>query len=41
MMGFVIEHHDVFHAHQVGHYPLEHLSFGFQGVKRFTAALQQ
>ena len=30
MVGFVVECHDVFHAHQLGHDPLEHLSFALQ-----------
>ena len=33
MVGLVIEHHDVFHAHEIGHDPLEHLALGFDGIQ--------
>ena len=34
VVRFVIDHEDIFHPHEAGHHPLEHLSLGFhQGVK--------
>ena len=40
MVGFVVQHKDIFHAHQVGHHPLEHLPFGFESVQLFAAPLE-
>ena len=41
-MRFIIQGHDVFHAHQFGQDALEHLAFGFQRIQVFTApALEQ
>ena len=33
VVRLVVEDEDVLHAHQVGHDPLDHLAFGFQGVR--------
>ncbi len=33
VMGLVVEDQDVLHAHEVGHDALDHLAFGFQGVR--------
>ncbi len=41
VVGFVVEHEDVFHAHQVGHDALDHLAFGFQCIEVVAAALKQ
>ena len=41
VMSLVIEHEDVLQAHQAGHHSLDHLSFGFQRVQFFAAALEQ
>ena len=41
MVRLVIEHENVLHAHQVGHDPLQHLAFGFEGVQLVAAPLQQ
>ena len=41
MVRFVIEDKDVFHAHEVGHDPLKHLSLCFKGVQLFTPTLEQ
>jgi hypothetical protein len=32
MVCLVVEYEDALHTHQVGHNPLEHLAFGFQGI---------
>jgi hypothetical protein len=32
-MRLVVHDEDVFHAHKIGHYALEHLPFGFHGVQ--------
>ncbi len=40
MVGFVVEYQDVLQAHQVGHYPLQHLAFGFERIEFFTTPLQ-
>ena len=39
VVRLVVEHEDVLHAHEVGHDPLEHLAFGFQGVQFLARAL--
>ena len=41
VVRLVVEDEDVLHAHEVGHHPLEHLAFGFQGVQLFAAPLKQ
>ena len=41
MVGFVVDDQDVLQAHQIGHDPLDHLAFGFQGVEFLSAALQE
>ena len=42
VVGLVVDGHDVFQAHQVGHDALEHLALGFLGQRGITrAALQQ
>ena len=41
VMRLVVEDEDVLHAHQVGHHPLEHLAFGFEGVQFLAAPLKQ
>ena len=41
-MGLVVDGEDVLHPHQLGHHPLQHLSFGLQRLQRCAiAALQQ
>jgi hypothetical protein len=37
MMGFVVQHDDVFHAHQIGHDAMQHLAFGFQSLHLLAA----
>jgi len=37
VVGLVVDGQDIFHAHQLGHDPLEHLPFGFKGVERLAA----
>jgi hypothetical protein len=39
VVGLVVEHEDVLHAHQVGHDPLEHLAFGLERLQLLAAAL--
>jgi hypothetical protein len=42
MVRLVVEHQDIFHAHEVGHHALEHLAVGFQGLEvRARAAFEQ
>ena len=41
VMRLVIEHEDVLQAHQAGHHPLDHLSFGFQRIQLLPATLEQ
>ena len=41
MVRFVVQHHDVFHAHEFRHDALEHLPFGFLGGEGFAPALEQ
>ena len=41
MVRFVVEHENVLHTHQIGHHPLEHLAFGFQGIQLFASSLEQ
>ncbi len=41
MVRLIVQHHDVLHAHEVGHHPLDHLSFGFQCIQRLAPALEQ
>ena len=31
MVGLVIEHHDVFQPHEIGHHTLDHLALGLDG----------
>ncbi|MOA34138.1 hypothetical protein D3C78_1554920 [compost metagenome] len=33
MVRFVVDDHDVFHAHQIRHHALNHLSFGFKRLR--------
>jgi hypothetical protein len=37
-MRLVIDDDDILHAHQVGHYTLEHLAFGLLRIQFFTPA---
>ena len=41
VMRLVVQDEDVLHAHQIGHHPLEHLSFGFEGIQFLAAPLKQ
>ena len=41
VMRLIVQHQDVLHAHQIGHDPLEHLPFGFEGVQFFATPLKQ
>ncbi len=41
VVRLVVENENVLHAHEVGHHPLEHLAFGFQGVQLFSSPLKQ
>ena len=41
MMRLVIQHHDVFQAHQIWHHALKHLAFGFECVQFLAASLQK
>ena len=41
MVSLVIQRHYVLDAHEFRHDPLEHLSFGFQGIQGLSGPLQQ
>ncbi len=41
MVGLIIHNHDIFHAHEVSHDPLNHLSLGFLGGQRLAPALEK
>ena len=41
VMGLVVEHQDVLHAHEVRHHPLQHLPRGLAGGDVRTAALEE
>ena len=41
MVSLVVQRHYVFHGHQFGHYPLDHLPFGFQCFQGLPRPLQQ
>ena len=41
VMRFVVENHDVLDAHEFGHHPAQHLSFGFQSREAVPAPLKQ
>jgi hypothetical protein len=40
VVRLVVEHEDVFHAHQVGHHALKHLAFGFEGIQLSASPLK-
>ena len=37
MVSLIIQRHDALQAHQIGHDPLQHLSFRLQGMQRITS----
>ena len=41
MVSLVVQRHYVLDAHQSGHYPLDHLTFGFHSFQRASGAPQQ
>ena len=41
VVGLVVEHQDVLHAHEVRHHPLEHLARGLAGRDVRTSALEE
>ena len=41
VVGLVVDGHDVFHAHEVRHDPLDHLTFGFQRLDVLSRAAFQ
>jgi hypothetical protein len=42
MVGFAVQNHDVFQAHQIRHDALHHLAFGFESFEWFAgSALEQ
>ena len=42
VVRLVVDGENVFHPHQVGHHPLNHLAFGFLSIQFLTdAPLQQ
>ena len=41
VVGLVVQHQDVLHAHELGHHAAQHPAFGFPGVGRGAAALEE
>jgi len=41
MMRLIVNHYDIFHAHQVRHDPLDHLALGLLGLQGRAAAFEQ
>ena len=41
VVRLIIENHDILHAHEFGHHPLQHLPLGLQSCERITSSLKQ
>ena len=41
VVGLVVQHQDVLHAHEFGHHPPQHPAFGLPGVGRGATALEE
>ena len=41
VVGLVVQHQDVLQPQEPGHHPLQHLSFGFEGIERGATALEE